>query len=425
MRLILRRSLRILCLTILCVATLFITPAAAAEQMIRVGLAAGQNNVTFTSEGSLEVLEQFTGKTVLKLSANQSLAVAFDPKGQLLLNGKVIETTALRLRTNTESMIALNRQRYRGEIELLPKKGGRVSLTIVNVLPMEQYLYGIIAREISPDWAREAVKAQAVAARTYALYSLNKHGKDGYDVCSGTDCQVYGGRNAESASGNAAVDATRGEVMLYNGRPIAAYFHSSSGGYTESSDNVWGGNSPYIKGVLDFDQESPYYSWDKQVSSSVLEGKLKKAGYSIGRLSGIELSVLPDKRPLPDRTSADRAPSGRVKALTLISESGRKEISGNQLRSILGLNSTLFDITIIETRGNGKPDAAAKAGALHRLTPGAEQMVRFNGYGWGHGLGMSQWGAKAMAEKAPLGDGKYYQTILRHYYSGIEIRKTY
>lgn len=430
MRIGIHRRWRLIGLAMLCFFSLDAAAASAAEQLIRVGLAVNQTNVTFSTDGPLEVLNEETAKPILTLSPNQTLSVAFDKQGRLLLNGKAIPAVALRLRiaqsatAKRDSSITLNRQRYRGEIELLPK-GGRSALTVVNELPMEQYLYGIIAREISPEWAREAVKAQAVAARTYALYSLNKHDKEGYDVCAGTDCQVYGGRNAESTSGNAAVDATRGEVMLYNNRPIAAYFHSSSGGYTESSDNVWGGNSPYIKGVVDFDQDSPYYSWDKQVSSSALEAKLKKAGYSVGRLNAIELSPLSAKRPLPERKWADRAPSGRVKSLTLIGESGRKEISGNQLRSILGLNSTLFDITIVGARANNKTDTAAATGNMRQLTPGTEQTVVFNGYGWGHGLGMSQWGAKAMAEKAPAGDNKYYQAILRHYYAGIDIRKTY
>ena len=398
------------------------TSVSAAEQLIRVGLESDRKEVRLSSDDSLEISELTAGGVLLKTTTREKVTIAFTKQG-LSLNGKNIRANALRVRsvkkTNAEQSIEVENRSYRGEIEIVPETA-RQRLKIINVLPLEHYLYGIIAREISPDWQREAVKAQAVAARSYALHSIKKHEKDGYDVCASTDCQVYGGKDAESANGNLAVDATRGEIISYQGKPIAAYFHSSSGGYTENSENVWGQNSPYIKGVADFDQNSPYYYWEKQISRKLFEAKLKNAGYGVGRLKGIELSELTKQRPLH---AADRGVSGRVKSLRLIGEAQSKTVSGTQLRNILGLNSTLFDLkaaaALPQTKASG-----AKESSLRLFSAGQDDNIVFIGYGWGHGLGLSQWGAKALAEKYGQ-SSNYYKEILRHYYSGVELRKAY
>ncbi len=397
--------------------------AGAAEPLIRVGLLNNQSELAVSSEKQLEIKDAVSGKTLLKLNPGKELKMIYDRQGWSL-NGKKIANEALRIRAlplkNAEQAVTINKKSYRGELELV-KVSHKDKFNVINVLPMEEYLYGIIACEISPNWPREAVKAQAVAARTYALHSMGKHEKEGYDVCTSTDCQVYGGKNAETPGGNAAVDATRGEVMLYKGQPIAAYFHGSSGGYTENGENVWGGNLPYIKGVIDYDQKSPYYQWEKKISSKLFESKMKNAGYLAGKLTGIQLSDLPDKRPLLQPKTTDRGVSGRVKKLVLISERGKKEISGNQVRSILGLNSTLFDIKIVDADAK---NSEREETTLHRIVAGKEQTLLFRGYGWGHGLGLSQWGAKAMAERAGSDTG-FYKSVLRHYYSGVEIKKKY
>lgn len=416
------------------------------EPVIQVGLWVNQQNIVISADTDYElrnelneIVGSFTPKEKIALSIKNS---------SIIVNGTEIRSSELSVVARDgkrEILTEVNKRHYRGDISILRTKN-KAGLTVVNTLPIEQYLYGIIAKEISPDWAIEAVKAQAVAARTYALYSLNKHREDGFDVCATSDCQVYGGKDSEAARSIQAVEETRGLTMLYQGKPINALFHSSSGGYTENSENVWGGYLPYIRGVSDFDQSSPHFKWSKEMTPAEFEQILIKAGYRFGRLQAIELSRLA-KAPL---AASDRGISGRIKTLTVIGSEGSVQLSGQKFRTIFGLNSTLFDIdTIVPMPKAIEVDITDSGGdhykkkvevnlppakeqgllsdkrEIRRITGRAQEMLVFSGFGWGHGLGLSQWGAKAMAEKAPPGEPAYFQTILKHYYQGIEIKKAY
>ncbi|MDR1701416.1 MAG: SpoIID/LytB domain-containing protein, partial [Sporomusaceae bacterium] len=185
----------------------------------------------------------------------------------------------------------------------------------------------------------------------------------------------------------------------HNGELITAYYHSSGGGYTENSENVWVTSVPYLRGVVDFDQDSPRYKWEKRFSVAEFSEKLKNTGTDIGVLKSIELSKL-TKQPVK---AADRGVSGRVKTAKLTGTKGSGSFEGSKLRSVLGLDSTLFEMKLVLVKD--------------------EQYVVITGFGLGHGVGMSQWGAKAMAEKAKTKD--YYQEILRHYYKDTKIEKVY
>src|SRR2546425_4850789 len=155
--------------------------------------------------------------------------------------------TAVRLAPADGARLYLDIHPYRGVVELRRTAAGR--LTVINELDLEEYLYGVLKNEVDPQWPAEALKAQAVASRTWGLYSLNRFAPEGYDVRATTESQVYNGVTAEDPRTSAAVDETRGEIMTYQGRPIFAAYHSDSGGYTESSELVWGGTTyPYLKG---------------------------------------------------------------------------------------------------------------------------------------------------------------------------------
>ena len=147
-----------------------------------------------------------------------------------------------------ESFINVDGKRFRGNIEF--KRHGGGGITVVNSLALQHYLYGVVPKEVNPDWHMEVLKAQAVAARNFAVVNLNKHGAYGFDVCSGTDCQVYGGLDSEKPSTNAAVDETTGQMIYYQGRPITAFFHASSGGHTKLRKRLSISLS-YIKAVDD------------------------------------------------------------------------------------------------------------------------------------------------------------------------------
>lgn len=433
---------------ILGLALLAALPAAAAASrdaspLIRVGLWSNQPNIVLSAEADFSLADAAGGETLGKYKAGEKAAVSIGASG-LTVNGRAVaarEITVV-LPDNSPAGIEVNRRSYRGAVNVR-RTVGKTGLTAVNTLPLEEYVYGIIAREISPAWPAEAVKAQAVAARTFALYNLGKHADDGYDVCTTTDCQVYGGKGVEDPRATKAVDDTRGLVATYQGKPIPAYFHSSGGGYTENSENVWGGYSPVLRAVADFDEGSPQYKWEKQITQKEVEEALTGAGIQIGSLQAIELTPLAK----PPVAAADRSVSGRVKELRLIGSSGSTKISGTKFRTILGLNSTLFDISvtlpaekavefeITDSYGdrdtktvpiNVKPLPEASSKNNLRLVSGrANETLVFTGYGWGHGIGLSQWGAKAMAEKAPPGDTEYFRQILKHYYTGIDIQKLY
>ncbi len=420
-----------------------VAAAAPADQMIRVGLWDNQQSVLISADSDFV----FTGGRgeAGKFSAKEKAAVTAKD-GSLAINGKTINQTQVTVKIQkADGVLEVNRRKYRGQMTIKVSTS-ETGVTVINTIPLEQYLYGIVAREVSPDWPAEAIKAQAVAARSYALHNKNKHGKDGYDVCATTDCQVYSGVESEAVRTSKAVDDTKGLVLTYKNAVIPAFFHSSSGGYTENSENVWGTPFPYLKGVKDFDDRSPHYQWKKEITPKDFTALLAKAGYTIGDIQSLSVSDL-GKQPL---SAPDRGVSGRVKSIKLTGSKGTVTVPGTRLRSLLGLSSTLFDVDIItsvpkvidvpmsDSRGewgkkkielNVKPvertgNLAGEA-AIHRIAGGKDEKILFTGYGWGHGLGMSQWGAKAMAEQAPPGDKMYYKQILKHYYQGVDITALY
>jgi stage II sporulation protein D len=434
------------------VALLFFLPCAWArepqgETMIRVGLLTNQYNLTVSSDAGLQ-LSDAAGRCLLRFKPQEKLLFSIK-NHTITVNGKTLPTNeaSLTIRDQkSEHFIVVDHRAYRGKMEIHRTNGGG-GLTIVNTLPLEQYLYGVVGREIPPEWPVEALKAQAVAARSYALYSLDRFQNDGYDVTATAECQVYGGRDSEFPSTTKAVDDTRGLVIMYQGKVIPALFHASSGGYTENSENVWGVYYPFLRGVVDYDQHSPYFKWKKTFSPAEMEKLLLAAGYHIGTLRVIEISPL---TPAPVY-APDRGISGRVKTIRFIGSLGTAQINGGEkLRQILDLHSSLLDVHIeippqshqavseirpnsdIRTMkiGSGLPAYKERKvwnhhPGFHYLSGRPGERIVLTGYGWGHGLGLSQWGAKAMAERAPAGDATYFEVILKHYYHGVEICKLY
>lgn len=432
---------------VLVLALVFAAPVQAASPMIQVGLWSGQANILLSAESDFSLVDAADKEVLASFKAKDKVSVSYKD-GKLAVNGK--PTTAREIVVEKadkadQAAVEVNKRFYRGKIAL-HRTAGKNGLTVVNTLPLEQYLYGIIAKEISPSWPLEAVKAQAIAARTYAIYSLGKHHDDGYDVCATTDCQVYGGRTSEEPRAIQAVDATFGLVVAYQGKPIPAYFHGSGGGYTENSENVWGTAHPALRAVADYDDKSPYYRWEKAITTKELTETLLSAGYNLGTLQTIELSILTK----PPVTAPDRGVSGRVKEIRFSGSNGSFLLTGNKLRGILGLNSTLFDVKVtlpseksvqleITDRYSDKDIKTVEINLpplternlptdkpnIRRVGNRPNETVVFSGFGWGHGLGLSQWGAKAMADKASPADTAYFKTILKHYYSGVEIIKWY
>lgn len=273
---------------------------------------------------------------------------------------------------------------YRGRTHVIATAGG---LTAVNYVDLESYLFSVVGAEMPVSWPLEALKAQAVAARTYALYKRQHNRNPVFDVGDTTAWQVYGGLAEEANTTQMAVSATNGQVLTYNGQIIESVFHSSSGGHTENVENVWSSPRPYLRGVQDFDQQAPVYQWQVEFSATDLQRRIT----GVGRI----LTITPE----------EMTPTGRLVSARIRGDRGTRVISGNELRRALGLRSTLF--SIIPEMGR-----IASAGG------GASIPVSFsiNGRGFGHGVGMSQWGAYGMA-----GQGYNYQQILGHYFQGASL----
>jgi stage II sporulation protein D len=239
--------------------------------------------------------------------------------------------------------------------------------------------------ETSDKWPAEALKAQAVISRTYALRNRGRHGRGGYDLCSTPHCQAYGGVSAERKTTDAAVKATRGEVMVdRKGRLISTVFHSTCGGSTESAENVWEkGGQPYLQAVrCQWCKISPHYRWNARVPTALVDERLAKEGYKIGSVRAIGI--------------LNHTPSGRVYRVRLYGEKGTRDLNANTFRNIVNprmIRSTFWS-------GISKRDGAWQV----------------HGRGWGHGVGLCQWGMKSLADNSMT-----YGQILRLYYHRVDI----
>lgn len=284
--------------------------------------------------------------------------------------------------TSTGTFIEMNGKSYRGAIEVRKKQNGL--LLVINELDIEDYLKGVVAAEIPYDWEFEALKAQAVASRTYALYRIKTAGRQPYHILATVDNQVYSGKSGERESAVNAVRETEGIVIMYNGDLIPAFYHSSCGGHTENAYELWGIEAPYLRGVdCECQEISKYGLWEKSISLARIEESLRSRGYRLSGISGIAIDGL---------TSA-----GRVKQLAIRYSGGIASIPAEKLREAIGYSripSVFFE---------------AEMSGDH---------VVLSGRGLGHGVGLCQWGAREMAKR-----GHDYASILLYYYPGTRLVK--
>ena len=208
-------------------------------------------------------------------------------------------------------------------------------ITAVNIVDFEEYLYGVVPSEIPSSYAYEAIKAQACAARTYALIKVQKKSDLGYDICDTTHCQVYGGYTNESKTTTQAVVDTEGKAIYYNGSPVEALFSSSSGGYTEDAVNVWGNDVPYLKAVPD-EYETDCQTWTRTFTLSDIDKICAANGYNIGSATGMRITI-------DNKTS-------RVQKVEFMGTEGTKAITLESCRTVFNaigssLSSRVFTIT--------------------------------------------------------------------------------
>ncbi len=301
----------------------------------------------------------------------------------------------------------------------------------IAIMDRETYLRGVVPREMSPSRPIEALKAQAVAARTYSIEQMNHHAAAGYDICDTPNCQVYGGVSAHHANSDRAVAETAGLCVAYQGAPAQTFYHASSGGYIENSEDIFSAELPYIKAAADPYSLTDSYRWTADFSLANLTNNLIEQGYAVGNVARLTV----DKR----------LPSGRVVALTIYGDAGQVTLEKEKIRAAFGysaLKSLLFWFGEVANYFGIAPDDAVRLAEGTHYVVAADGVVRqlattsfavagapaatnddmitgdftVSGRGWGHGLGMSQVGAQQMAD-----DGLDFRQILTFYYPNTEI----
>ncbi len=325
-----------------------------------------------------------------------------------------------------QGVLSIQGQAYRGSLGFTLQG---TALEVVNTLPLEQYLYGVVPSEMPASWSPAALEAQAVASRTYALYQIQHASPSSlFDVYGNTYSQAYGGYSAEQPSSNAAVDATANVVMTYQGQPIDAVFSADSGGATENSENVWGTYVPYLRGVDELAGYQPT-TWVISYTASQIANLVEAwSGQNIGALEQMVLQ------------GTSQTFSGRPLDVQFSGSAGQYTVWRDNIRGLLRLPSTLFTVTTdsqvyvegasgtttLPSLYGATAETAAGTGALSSPAqaegadgasasyPLSATSYTLNGKGNGHGVGMSQDGAQYMAEQ-----GYAYQAILSHYYTGV------
>jgi stage II sporulation protein D len=346
---------------------------------IRVGLANGVPSIHIKVVGPGVLYDQQNRTRIARFVTLADTTVSARD-GAIVLGNRLLPSTRITVLPDMPQTLWVNGVRYRGELRLLTDQQGR--LVAVNVLPLENYLMGVVPRETYTSWPDAALRAQAVAARSFAVAHIADNGGRPFDVRAPAH-QLYGGVDAEHPRSSKAVLDTEGEVLSYRGHTLCTFFYSCCGGHTEEAPNVFSDVDTYPRAVPSpYCRGSRHYSWDYSVAMANLGEKLRRAGKHIpGTPVAIDIRV--------------RSASGRVMRLRVASRQGSVELTGEQLRKALGydkLRSTLFSVRIRDGR------------------------AYFRGNGWGHGVGMCQWCSRALAE-----NGRSYEQILQHFYPGSRL----
>jgi len=355
----------------------FVTPAFGDNQSVRVLILSDAKELKLAVHSTYEILDLNKNKKILsgKWLSQRNLKTDL----RIHLGEYAFDTDRIIINSSKDGKIFVNGKYFRGELAILKKEKG---FSVINILDIEDYLKGVLYHEVSPKWPLEVLKAQAIVARTFALYQNSVSKTKEYDLTSDTFSQVYGGLFSEESKTNLAVDLTKGKVLTYGNKLFPAYYHATCGGFTEDASVLWNIDIPPLKVVkCNFCNRSPHFVWDASISLREIEEKLSATGINTGNI--IDIKIL------------SFTPSGRINTLLIKSNKGESELSAKQLRQSLGgtiIRSTNFSLRI----DKGK--------------------AIFKGIGWGHGVGMCQWGANFMAES-----GSKAGEILRFYYPKAEI----
>ncbi|MCK5214756.1 MAG: SpoIID/LytB domain-containing protein [Candidatus Omnitrophica bacterium] len=353
------------------------------KDMIRIAVIKDAQSVTLRIRGHYDIVDPRDGEVIESRRRMKRTKIVPSTHGIQVGSFEFVQDRLRFIPKRDVSLMVQDKERrYRGFIDIVRTKDDK--LLAINIVNVEDYIRGVLYHEVSHRWPMEALKVQAVAARTYALYRMKTHSKSPYDVTNDIYSQVYGGRISEKYRTNIAVARTEGEVMLFNGEILPAYYHATCGGHSENAAELWNHESMLpLRGVTcRFCMESPHYNWKKNIRLKDIQEKLNANGYNLGLIK--EIRVI------------DRNPSERIKTLELVTRDGKKAtVSGKDFRQIIGPNVIKSNNYYVVMKG---------------------YYCDFIGKGWGHGVGMCQWGAQGMARQR-----FEYKDILEFYYPGIHI----
>lgn len=380
----------------------------AREPVLRVGVRVGVSSVEVGSASGLHLSDAQTGFSIGAVGPGETLRISREGSG-LSASGNQLRGAGtvhvLRVETSGEAPVTIDGSPYRGRFELLAVEDSLV--TAVNILPLEEYLRGVVPLEIGPRTREElaAIEAQAVAARTYAVSHLDGHEEMGFDLFGTVEDQVYGGIDAERPESNEAVRATAGRILTYDGLPIRAYYHSTCGGRTAAIDEVIDRpGAPYLQSVSDRAPDgsdwcaiSPRYRWTSVWSGDELNGPVRD---ELARMFGERSGEL---GPIDGFRVTDHTESGRVFSVAFFGPGSQFVLERLDIR---------FALRDLDGRILGSTD--------FDVVSEADGVFEVHGRGFGHGAGMCQWGAIARARA-----GQTSAEILGTYYPGTRLSRVY
>lgn len=329
--------------------------------------------------GSFSIEDCSTNKNVY--SSERLTTKVLLKKDILSLAGKKTNMDCLLVRVN-DGIFKINNRQYRGNFKIIKNK----QLMVVNILPLEEYVKGIAIREISHYWPIEAIKANVIVFRTFALYHMQLYKDKDYDLKSDVYSQVYGGQAAERYRISDIVDQTRGNVLTYKDEILPSFFHSTCAGSTENAAEIWNIAISPLSGVkCSYCRESIHANWETVLSEDEIVSKLRRKGYKLSYIRRIKV--------------IERNESGRISNLEIVTNKEKINIKAEVFRSIMG------------------PDVIKSANfKVINISPS----FVFDGKGWGHGVGLCQWGSYYMAK-----EDFTYDQILEYYYPGSKIEKKF
>ena len=378
------------------------------EPDVRIGLAVGASGVSVGGEGRTVASQREA--PAFRLAPGET--VSLRPDGLAIVvdggsgAGRYERLTFVSL--DDARSVTVDGRAYRGVVEVFVGGGG---ITVVNTLPLEMYLPGVVNAEMGRRAANEraALESQAVVARTYALRNQGKSAASGFDLMAGVADQAYGGIASETAEGRDAVRATRGEVLVYGGELIVPFYHSTCGGSTAAPEEAFRTvrSTPYLTPVSDrhgagsYCDISPRFAWSVEWDGPTLRRILRQ---TVPSIIGVDAAMVDEIRDIRQRRTG---PSGRAAEVRLAVSGGEIPVFGPDLRAVLRT-----------------PEDRPLGSTMVRLAPeyrdGVVDRLRADGRGWGHGVGMCQWGAVGRARA-----GQSARTILETYFPGAHLAHWY